>query len=99
MLQRRWWAVQQVLKARARRVQRVEEDRQLRERLLNELSVDWHSVKQQRRVEVHVCSLTLPDDQKTTRAAYQALQARQISRIFRVFDPDRDVVFVSPRIL
>eukprot|EP00929_Paragymnodinium_shiwhaense_P111909 TRINITY_DN80184_c0_g1_i1.p1 TRINITY_DN80184_c0_g1~~TRINITY_DN80184_c0_g1_i1.p1 ORF type:complete len:1036 (+),score=232.72 TRINITY_DN80184_c0_g1_i1:140-3247(+) len=97
-LQRRWGAVRMRLKSKVAMANRAEEDRLLHERLMNELAVDWAAVKQQRRVEVHVCSLTLPESRRSTRAAYQALQARQISRIFRVFDDDRDVIFVAPRI-
>lgn len=76
-----------------------EEDRQLHASLMDELSQDWFQAKQLKRVEVHICSLTVADARRSRMDSYQALQASQIGRIFRLMDPKRDVIFVAPKML
>jgi hypothetical protein len=94
------WAAAMTRVATKQELQRIhEEDRKLHTRLMYELGQDWFQVKQQRRVEVHMCSLTIPESRRGQFEGYQALQAAQITRVFRLIDPKRDVIFVAPKYL
>lgn len=74
-----------------------DEDRELHGRLLAELGQDWFQKKQMRHVEVHISSLTLPEHRRDRMESFQARQASQIARIFRLVDSKRDVIFVAPK--
>jgi len=52
-----------------------------------------------RRVEVHICSLTVSEARRWKMGSFQALQTAQLGRIFRLSDPKRDIVFVAPKFL
>ena len=75
-----------------------EEERKMHTRLMYDLGQDWFQAKQMRRVEVHICSLTVNDDRRRSCEGFQALQCVQIARIFRLLDPKRDVIFVAPKL-
>jgi hypothetical protein len=94
------WAATMTRTATKLELQRIrEEDRQLYSRLMDRLVQDWFQAKQLRRVEVHICSLSLANARRERIENYQALQAVQISRIFRLLDAKRDVIFVAPKAL
>lgn len=76
-----------------------DEERRLQTCLMYDLGQEWFQGKQLRRVEIHVCSLTIPEYRRDRMESYQALQAAQIARIFRLIDPKRDVIFVAPKFL
>ncbi|CAE8652298.1 unnamed protein product, partial [Polarella glacialis] len=76
-----------------------EEDRKLQTQMMFNLGQDWFQAKHMRRVEVHVCSLTVAESRRNSMVSYQAMQTVQIARIFRLMDPKRDVIFVAPRFL
>merc|ERR1719277_2692091 len=75
------------------------EGRALHARLMEDLAQDWFQSRQLRRVEVHICSLTLPEARRLRMEGFQSLQAAQVARIFRLLDPKRDVIFVAPKML
>jgi len=83
-----------VLRGRAKRerLRRQEEHRKVHAQMMFELGQDWFQVKQLRRVEVHLCSLSALA-RRHTRS--QALQSAQICRIFRLMDEKRDIIFVA----
>lgn len=80
-------------------MRREDEARKLQTQMLFELGQDWFQAKALRRVEVHVCSLTVPESRRGRMDSYQALQSVQIARIFRLADAKRDIIFVAPKAL
>lgn len=98
-IQSMWGVVQMLIQTRAE-VQRVrEEERKFHKRLMYELGQDWFHTRQQRRVEVHICSHTTPEHRRSSVVRYQPRQCAQIGRIFRVLDAKTDVIFVAPKYL
>eukprot|EP00927_Polykrikos_kofoidii_P022056 TRINITY_DN20688_c1_g1_i1.p1 TRINITY_DN20688_c1_g1~~TRINITY_DN20688_c1_g1_i1.p1 ORF type:complete len:1126 (-),score=186.14 TRINITY_DN20688_c1_g1_i1:37-3306(-) len=98
-LQRAWTSAMTRMRTKLELQRRREDDRKLHTRLMYELGQDWFQAKQLRRVEVHVCSLTIPEDRRKRMEGFQALQARQVCRIFRLMESKRDVIFVAPKFL
>eukprot|EP00928_Gymnodinium_smaydae_P021585 TRINITY_DN18446_c0_g1_i2.p1 TRINITY_DN18446_c0_g1~~TRINITY_DN18446_c0_g1_i2.p1 ORF type:complete len:1145 (+),score=244.00 TRINITY_DN18446_c0_g1_i2:211-3645(+) len=98
-LQRAWAASMTRAATRHRILELQEEERKMQTRMMFELSHDWFQIKQLRRVEVHVCSLTIPESRRRSMEGYSALQASQICRMFRLCDPKKDVVLVAPKAL
>jgi len=96
-IQRAWAAA----KARGQTKLELEHRRELARKrhmeMLYSLGQEWFHAKQRRRLEIHVCSNTLPTHRRSTIQEYQALQASQICRVFRLLDPRLDVIFVAPR--
>lgn len=84
-----------ITKTELHRIQ--QEERVAYTRLMEDFGQDWFQSKQMRRVEVHISSLTFSETRRQHIESYQALQAAQISRIFRLMDPKRDVIFVAPK--
>jgi hypothetical protein len=79
--------------------ERREEEKKFQTRLMYDLGQDWFQIKRERRVEVHICSLTIAEGRRSTMDSFQAMQAAQVSRIFRLIDPKRDIIFVAPKFL
>jgi hypothetical protein len=98
-IQGMWGVVQQLIATRGE-VQRLrEEERKYHKRLMYELGQDWFHTRQQRRVEVHICSHTTPEHRRNAVVRFQARQSAQIGRVFRVLDAKTDVIFVAPKYL
>jgi hypothetical protein len=98
-IQSMWGVVQQLIHTRAE-VQRVrEEERKYHKRLMYELGQDWFHTRQQRRVEVHICSQTTAEHRRSSVVRFQPRQCAQIGRVFRVLDSKTDVIFVAPKYL
>mmetsp|Transcript_25501 Transcript_25501/g.55857 ORF Transcript_25501/g.55857 Transcript_25501/m.55857 type:complete len:1098 (-) Transcript_25501:29-3322(-) len=73
-------------------------EQEMQAMMVKELGSDWSERKKQRRlVEIHLCSIYIPPHRRACRQNLQAMQAAQLGRIFRVLDPQVDVVFVVPR--
>jgi hypothetical protein len=98
-IQGAWKATLIRIATKSKLLQIQEEEKKLQIKLLYELGQDWFQAKQLRRVEVHVCSLTVPESRRGRICNYQALQSAQIARIFRLIDQKRDVIFVAPKAL
>jgi len=64
--------------------------------MMYQLGQDWFQAKGMRRVEVHVCSLSIPEQRRRRMDCYQVLQA-QMARVFRLADAKRDIIFVAPK--
>jgi len=78
-------------------MRREEEERKLQTMMVYQIGQDWFQAKAMRRVEVHVCSLTIAEHRRRRMDGYQVLQAAQIARIFRLADSKRDIIFVAPK--
>eukprot|EP00434_Breviolum_minutum_P045542 symbB.v1.2.040856.t1/scaffold7595.1/size10827/1 len=65
--------------------------------MMYQLGQDWFQAKAMRRVEVHVCSLSIAEHRRRNMESYQVLQAAQIARVFRLADSKRDIIFVAPK--
>ena len=59
-------------------------------------SEEWDSIVKQPRVEVHLNSLGYDRFQKITTPNYKAAQNSQLSRIFRLIDPNVEIIYVAP---
>lgn len=78
-------------------LRREEEDRKLQTMMIYQLGLDWFQAKGMRRVEVHVCSLSIAEHRRSRMDSYQVLQGVQMARMFRLADSKRDVIFVAPK--
>lgn len=76
-----------------------EEERKRHAELMYALGQDWFQMKQQRRVEIHICSNSIAPNRRQSMVGYKALQASQIGRAFRLMDKRVDIIFVAPRAL
>lgn len=96
-IQRAWFTSLTRVATKAELVRRQDEERKLHTLLMFHLAQDWFQIKQKRRVEIHVCSLSFAEHRRQRMEGYQALQAAQIARIFRLMDSKRDIIFVAPK--
>lgn len=94
-IQRAWAACLTRAFSKLQLHERQEEERKKHVQLMYRLGEDWWQTKQMRRIEVHVCSLTIPDSRRARMENFQAMQAAQMSRIFRLLDQKRDVILVA----
>jgi len=78
-------------------LRKEEEERKVQTMMMYQLGQDWFQAKALRRVEVHVCSLSIAEHRRRHMDSYQVLQASQIARIFRLADSKRDIIFVAPK--
>ena len=78
-------------------LRREEEERKMQTMMMYQLGQDWFQAKAMRRVEVHVCSLSIAEHRRRNMESYQVLQAAQIARVFRLADSKRDIIFVAPK--
>eukprot|EP00928_Gymnodinium_smaydae_P042820 TRINITY_DN28808_c0_g1_i1.p1 TRINITY_DN28808_c0_g1~~TRINITY_DN28808_c0_g1_i1.p1 ORF type:complete len:1183 (-),score=229.97 TRINITY_DN28808_c0_g1_i1:60-3422(-) len=92
------WTVRMVPHLIARRLlsKRQQEDILTHATLMRELGQAWSVAKTSRRVEVHICSVTIAEHRRAGMQGFQALQEAQAGRIFRLLDANRDVVLVAP---
>eukprot|EP00933_Yihiella_yeosuensis_P044804 TRINITY_DN40075_c0_g1_i1.p1 TRINITY_DN40075_c0_g1~~TRINITY_DN40075_c0_g1_i1.p1 ORF type:complete len:1134 (-),score=232.67 TRINITY_DN40075_c0_g1_i1:84-3485(-) len=98
-IQSAWHATQIRIATKGELLRIQDDERKLQTKMMYELGQDWFQAKQLRRVEVHVCSLTVAESRRGRMSSYQALQCAQISRMFRLMDPKRDVILVAPKAL
>jgi hypothetical protein len=61
-----------------------------------EFKAKWPEIKRQKRVEIHINSLSLSELQRLTVEKLKQKENSQIARIFSVKDPNVDVVYVCP---
>jgi hypothetical protein len=76
-----------------------EEERKRHAELMYALGQEWFHMRQQRRVEIHICSNSIATSRRKSMIGYKALQASQIGRAFRLLDKRVDIIFVAPRAL
>jgi hypothetical protein len=82
------------------KIQQVREgDRKRHAELMYALGQDWFHMRQQRRVEIHICSTSIVAHRRRGMINFKALQASQLGRAFRLLDRRIDVIFVAPRAL
>lgn len=63
---------------------------------MEEFKKKWPVIKQKRRVEVHINSISIGDLKRMSMEKFLQRENAQISRIFSVKDPNVDVVYVAP---
>ena len=56
---------------------------------------DWPSIKNSKRVEIHISSLSIDELRRLTMDKFLVRQNLQLSRIFSIQDPNIEIVFVS----
>ena len=59
----------------------------------------WPAIKQQKRVEIHINSYSIEELRRLSLEKYKQRENCQISRIFRLKDPNVDVIYVAPFML
>lgn len=57
---------------------------------------EWEGIKNTRRVEIHMNSLGYDRFQKLTISNFKSAQNSQLSRIFRLIDPNVEIIYVTP---
>jgi hypothetical protein len=82
------------------KIQKIrEEDRKRHAELMYALGQDWFHMRQQRRVEIHICSASIAPHRRQSMVSFKALQSAQLGRAFRLLDKRIDVIFVAPKAL
>jgi len=76
-----------------------EADRKRHAELMYALGQDWFHMRQQRRVEIHICSASIAPHRRQNMINFKALQAAQLGRAFRLLDKRIDIIFVAPKAL
>lgn len=74
-----------------------EADKKRHTELMYQLGQDWFHTRQQRRVEIHICSASITSHRRESMISFKALQAAQLGRTFRLLDKRIDVIFIAPR--
>lgn len=64
-----------------------------------EFKVCWPAIKQQRRIEIHINSFSVSELKRLSFEKYKQKENTQISRIFRLKDPNIDIIYVAPFLL
>jgi hypothetical protein len=64
--------------------------------MMEEFKLKWPSIKQGRRVEVHINSLSVAEVQRLSMEKFLIRENSQLSRIFAIRDPNVEVVYVVP---
>jgi len=62
----------------------------------NEFSNSWASIRQNRRIEIHINSFTISEVQRMSIEKFKQKENMQIARIFSVKDPNVDVIYICP---
>ena len=71
------------------------EAKEMFDTLQKDLRDNWLELKDSRRVEIHYNNLHGEELKKLTMAKFQQKQNLQIGRIFRVLDPNVDIIYIS----
>ena len=61
-----------------------------------EFRESWPHIKRSRRVEIHINSFSVPENYRKTLEKYKQKENNQIARLFRVKDPNVDIIYVCP---
>jgi hypothetical protein len=64
--------------------------------MMEEFKRSWQIIKEQRRIEVHVNSLSIDEIKRMSMQKFMQRENAQISRIFAANDPNVDVIYISP---
>ena len=64
--------------------------------MMEEFRRGWPAIKSQRRIEVHVNSISIDEVKRISMQKFLQRENAQISRIFAAKDPNVDVIYVSP---
>jgi flagellar assembly factor FliW len=64
-----------------------------------EFKQSWSVIKEQRRIEIHINSYSVSDLRRMSLEKYKQRENSQLSRIFRLKDPNVDVIYVSPYLM
>ena len=95
-IQRAWKGWEEGRRGREERRKRAEEEYERFLQRMEEFKRDWAEIKLKRRVEVHICSFSFEEMRRLTMEKFVQRQNSQICRIFRLKDPDIEIVYVAP---
>lgn len=95
-IQRAWKGWEEGRRGREERRKRAEEEYEGFLQRMEEFKRDWPEIKLKRRVEVHICSFSFEEMRRLTMEKFVQRQNSQICRIFRLKDPDIEIVYVAP---
>lgn len=56
----------------------------------------WLTIKQNRRIEIHINSFSIQEIQRITIEKYKQKENAQISRLFSIKDPNVNIIYVCP---
>jgi len=62
----------------------------------NEFKKSWPSIRQNKRIEIHINSFTIAEVQRMSIEKFKQKENMQIARIFSVKDPNVDVIYICP---
>lgn len=95
-IQRVWKGWGEGRKGRELRKKRAEKEYDAFLERMEEFKRDWPEIKLKRRVEVHICSFSFEEMKRLTMEKFVQRQNSQICRIFRLKDPNIEIVYVAP---
>ena len=95
VIQRAFRTFLRVKKAREQIANKFSEDLQKWKQLQEKFKSEWTYLQDKKRVEIHISSLSIEESRRLTMDKFLVKQNLQISRIFRVQDPNITVVYVS----
>lgn len=98
-LQKAWHSAMTRAATKFKIQQTRETDRKRHAELMYALGQDWFHLRQQRRVEIHICSTSIVAHRRQSMVSFKALQCAQLGRAFRLLDKRVDVIFVAPKAL
>lgn len=64
--------------------------------MMDEFKQKWPSIKNRRRVEVHISSISIEELKRISMAKFLQRENAQLSRIFSLKDPNVEVIYVTP---
>lgn len=64
--------------------------------MMEEFRRGWPAIKNRKRVEVHINSLSIDEIKRISMEKFLQRENAQISRIFAAKDPNIEVIYVSP---
>ena len=63
---------------------------------LNFLKSEWNSIQESNRFEIHINSLSYDNYKNTTIGKYSEKENLQLNRLIRLFDPNLEIIYISP---
>lgn len=64
--------------------------------MMDEFKVKWPQIKNRRRVEVHINSLSIEELKRISMEKFLQRENAQLSRIFNLRDPNVEIIYVAP---
>ena len=64
--------------------------------MMDEFQQKWPFIRSKKRVEVHICSISIDELKRISMEKFLQRENAQLSRIFSLKDPEVEVIYVTP---